>query len=38
LEQVHVLPNVNDLAKVRNTDEMMMADEKPKAHAEPAHG
>jgi molybdopterin-containing oxidoreductase family iron-sulfur binding subunit len=38
LEQVHVLPNVNYLAKVRNTDEMMMADEKPKAHAEPAHG
>ncbi len=30
LEQIHVLPNVSYLAKIRNTDEV-------EAHAEPAH-
>jgi molybdopterin-containing oxidoreductase family iron-sulfur binding subunit len=31
LEQIHVLPNVNYLAKIRNTDEV------DAAHAAPAH-
>lgn len=34
LEQIHVLPNVNYLAKVRNTDEM---EEVAPAHAEEEH-
>jgi molybdopterin-containing oxidoreductase family iron-sulfur binding subunit len=37
LEQIHVLPNVNYLAKIRNTDEMLAAealhDEADKEHS-----
>jgi len=40
LEQLHVLPNVSYLAKVRNTDRHLGAEEeahKPAKHAEKAH-
>ena len=33
IEQIHTLPNVNYLAKVRNTDEIVMTDEKQGEHA-----
>lgn len=39
LEQLHVLPNVSYLAKVRNTDRHLGAEEghAPAKHAEKAH-
>ena len=37
IEQIHTLPNVNYLAKIRNTDEIIESAVKEK-HAAPAHG
>ncbi|MDQ6609554.1 MAG: TAT-variant-translocated molybdopterin oxidoreductase [Bacteroidota bacterium] len=33
IEQIHTLPNVNYLAKIRNTDEIIMAENEPAEHA-----
>ena len=33
IEQIHTLPNVNYLAKVRNTDEIVMTEESQGEHA-----
>lgn len=38
IEQIHTLPNVNYLAKIRNTDEVIAGEHNPNEHANQQHG